>query len=227
MTTSVGAQSSVNIDKILAELNFETNELETKFTVIVNSPHEDQRKVCLVPQIIEFEENQYWIADIYILILNNQYQTLAKTRLKSAITSDAIELRKIEIINSPFCFSRDKYGFGLTLTYRNNSRAASGKLEKGIFLEYDENTVAKLLEVTLNDEIRFSGNMKCEDAEMIKSVKRIEILEESEASGYGEIKIVQDSSKYRFTHDCNAQKIDNTTRTQLYEMRNGLYQIKQ
>ncbi|WP_028982236.1 hypothetical protein [Sporocytophaga myxococcoides] len=179
---------SKNLKSVLLQLNIKESDCYKELVVEKTIPYAPGKSVLIVPKIVEREEDDYFLLDSYILIIDsNTGKILNKFFEKEAWTSDAIVLKEIRIDFAPYKISTNTRAFGVRIKFEGSSRY-NPYVTESISLFVPEGSVLK--RVLKSAEVysyqgEYTDNCKGE----ISEEKKVIIISENKTNNYNDLTI--------------------------------------
>ena len=135
-------------------------------------PSDPSKSIIVLPKIVE-KEDDYFILDSYILIVENITGKILSKYFESHTTnnwtSDAIEIESIKVDTAPYNLNKSTRAFGIRVSYSGPSRVNPYSEETlSLFIEREEKIIPVLTETT-----NVTENEDCVEKEIIKTVKGV------------------------------------------------------
>lgn len=184
---SAQAQSK-NLKSVLLQLNIKESDCYKELVVEKTIPYAPDKSVLIVPKIVEREEDEYFLLDSYILIIdNNTGKILNEFFEKEAWTSDALVLREISIDFAPYKISTNTRAFGVRIKFEGSSRY-NPYLTEDLSLFVPEGNVLKRV-LKNSDVYSYQGEYTEECKGEIREEKKIIIVTANKTNNYNDLTI--------------------------------------
>jgi hypothetical protein len=143
--TNAQTATSLNIDKVLKQLNIEQADCYNDLVAEEIMPYSKDKSVIVIPKIVEKDENSI-TCDSYVLVINNRSGKILNQYYEAnALESDAVRIVKITIDFAPYRLNNTTRAFGIRVFNEGNSRPNPYNNEELSLFVLQDNVLVQVL----------------------------------------------------------------------------------
>ena len=177
------------LEKILKQLHISAKERELELITQKELPYMKGNSVFVIPKIVNGDEYDVEIFDVYVLIVENETGKIIRNFYeKEGLVSDAVHLENIEIDTAPYRLNSETRAFGVRVNYRGSSRSNPYSSEEiSLFIPRGDSSLARVLKDYKIAGFGGEWDTNCEGA--FTETKSVLIMSNQQTCGFYNIEV--------------------------------------
>ncbi|MFH6994626.1 hypothetical protein [Flavobacterium sp. FlaQc-48] len=140
------SQNTDHLNTVLKQLKIKKSEINLELFTQKVLPYDKSKSVLVFPKYASEVSDDYFVADAYVLVIDNATGKIqAKFIGHNAWTSDAVRLTAISIDTGLYLLNKTTRGFGVRVSFANNSQPNPYRENSLSLYITDQNTLKQVL----------------------------------------------------------------------------------